>query len=198
METLTQAAGPELYLPFFQCPVFNKHLLVRARSEPASLIDLLRGELRAIEPTIAVEHVKTLEQIRTESMAGQLFAMRLLIGFAVTGCLLALVGIYSVLALSVSSRRRELAVRMAVGAEPQHIRRLVLGEGLRLVLLGQVFGVGAAFALARIFQALLFGVKPLDPTTWLAVASLFTFVTLFACWLPARAAGRIAPVEAMH
>jgi putative ABC transport system permease protein len=198
METLTQAAGPELYLPFFQCPVFNKHLLVRARSEPASLIDMLRGELRAIEPTIAVEHVKTLEQIRTESMAGQLFAMRLLIGFAVTGCLLALVGIYSVLALSVSSRRRELAVRLAVGAEPPHIRRLVLGEGLRLVILGQVLGVGAALAMARIFQALLFGVKPLDPATWLAVTSLFTFVTLFACWLPARAAGRIAPVEAMH
>jgi putative ABC transport system permease protein len=197
-ETLTQTAGPEIYIPFLQCPVFTKHLIVRASTDPASLPGAIRGELRAIEPTVALEHVKTFDQIRADSMATQLFAMRMLIGFASTGGVLALVGIYSVLALSVRSRRRELAIRMAVGAPQRNILRLVIGEGVRMVVLGLILGVGVAIAMSRVLQALLFEVQPTDPVTWMAVPFLLAVVAILASWFPARHATRIEPSEALR
>src|SRR5439155_23700246 len=105
-QALTQNAQPELYFPFYQFHVFTKHLIVRTTSDPYSLASMVQHELRAIDPTVAVDHIKTFDQIRSESVASQIFAMRLLVGFSLAGSAVALVGIYGMLSLSVGSRKR--------------------------------------------------------------------------------------------
>src|SRR5207244_3377704 len=129
---LTQAAEPEIYLSLWQATAFSKHLVIRTAADPRSLIATVQRELRSVNPVAAVENVKTLEQIRGDSLASRAFAMQLLVGFSVIGSVLTLVGIYGVLSLSVASRRRELAIRAAVGAGQRDIRKLVFAAGFRL------------------------------------------------------------------
>jgi putative ABC transport system permease protein len=114
------------------------------------------------------------------------------------GSALTLVGIYSVLSLSVASRRRELAIRSAVGAGQADIRRLVFGEGFRLIVAGVVAGALAAVALSHVFSSFLFGVRPADPLTLIGVGVLFVGVALLACWVPAHRAVRVDPLEALR
>jgi putative ABC transport system permease protein len=197
-EALSQNPEPEIYSPFLQGPVFNKHLIVRTASDPKSLIHAVQRELRGVDPTVAIEHIKTFDQIRAESVAAQTFAMRLLVGFALAGSVLALVGIYSVLSLSVGSRRRELAIRIAVGAQCRQVLRLIFRQGLNLIAAGLILGTAATCALARVLRALLFGVEPTDAITFVAVATLFTAVALLACFVPARAATKVDPMEVLR
>jgi putative ABC transport system permease protein len=194
---LTQPAEPELYLPLWQAQAFSKHLVVRTLAAPEAIATAVRTALRDIAPTVAVENVKTLDEIRGQSMATRTFAMQLLIGFAAVACALTLGGVYSVLSLSVAARRREIAIRSAVGAERRTIFRLVMTQGVRLLAAGAIVGVLAAAALASLLQALLFGVDPTDPATMLGAASLFVVAGLLACWAPAYRAAAIAPVEAL-
>jgi len=197
-EALTEDTEPEIYRAFLQCPVFTKHLIVRTESDAPSLIAAVQRELRAIDPTIAIEHIKTMEQIRSESVASRTFTMRLMTGFSVIGSIQAVVGIYGVLSLSVASRRREIAIRMAVGARPWSILSLVLNQGLRLVTAGLLIGVVAALMFSRILAALLFGVAPTDKATFSGVALLCVAIALLACWLPARRATRVDPMETLR
>ncbi|HTL58829.1 MAG TPA: ABC transporter permease, partial [Candidatus Limnocylindrales bacterium] len=159
-EALSEGAGLEIYFPFWQNGAFSKHLIVRTTTDPHPLIGMIRRELHAIEPTSAVEHVKTMEDIRRDSVASRRFAMRLLLGFAVVASALSLVGIYGVLSLSVGSRTKEIAVRVAVGAPRLQIFRLILGEGVRLVLLGLLLGLMVTAVLGRLLATFLFGVEP--------------------------------------
>src|SRR5207249_1643268 len=124
-EALSQQPEPEIYFPFWQSQAFSKHLIVRTTSDPRPLAALVRRELHSVDPTAAVEHIKTMAQIRRESVAPRTFAMRLLVGFSLIASALALVGIYGVLSLSVSSRIKEMAVRMAIGAQRHEILRLI-------------------------------------------------------------------------
>src|SRR5207247_170897 len=158
-EALTQKAGPEIYWCYWQFPPFTKHLVVRTVSDARPLIGAVQRELRAVDPTVAIEHVKTLERIRSDSVAPQTFAMRLLAGFSLLACVLALVGIYGVLSLSVSSRRREMAIRTAVGAQQKHILSLVLSEGFRLILAGLFLGTGISIILGSVLRTFLFGIQ---------------------------------------
>ena len=158
----------------------------------------IQRELRAVDPTVAVEHVKTMDEIRNDSLASRTFAMQLLVGFSVVGSVLTLVGIYGVLALSVASRRREIAIRAAVGAEQRHIRQLVFAEGARLIGGGVVLGVAAAMALSGVLRSFLFGVEPSDPATLDGVGLLFASVALLACWVPTRRAAKFDPIEALR
>jgi hypothetical protein len=130
---LTQDAEPEIYLSLWQASAFSKHLLVRTSADPRTIMASIRQEIHGVLPTAAVENMKTLEDVRGDSLATRTFAMQLLAGFAIAGSVLTLVGTYGVLSLSVASRRRELAIRAAVGAETRDIRNLIIGEGLRLV-----------------------------------------------------------------
>ena len=155
-------------------------MIVRTESDAPSLIAAVQRELRAIDPTIAIEHIKTMEQIRSESVASQTFAMRLMTGFSVIGSILAVVGIYGVLSLSVASRGREIAIRMAIGAQRWSILSLVLNQGMRLITAGLLIGVVAALMFSRILAALLFGVAPTDPATFIAVALLCVAIALLA------------------
>ncbi len=197
-DDLTQAASPEIYLSLWQASAFSKHLLIRTAAEPHAIVAAVQRELRSVAPTVAVESPKTLEQIRDDSLASRTFAMQLLVGFSLVGSVLTLVGIYGVLALSVASRRRELAIRMAVGAKHQDIRRLVLGEGFRLIGGGVLAGVAVAVVLSRVLRSFLYEVQPGDPATFIGVAASFAGVALLACWVPVRRAMKVDPLEALR
>jgi len=197
-DDLTQAAAPEIYLPLWQATAFSKHLVVRAAGDPRSLLVAVQRELRSIDSTVAIENVKTLEQIRGDSVASRTFATQLLAGFSGVASLLTLVGIYGVLSLSVTARQRDIAIRIAVGAERWDILRKVLGEGMRLIAIGVLAGAVAAIALSRIFSSFLFEVQPTDPVTLISVGLLFALVALLACCLPARRAARVDPMEALR
>ena len=197
-DDLTQQASPEIYLPLWQATAFSKHLVVRTTADPRAVVIAVERELHAIDPTAAIENVKTLEQIRDDSLASRSFAMQLLMGFSLVGGTLTLVGVYGVLSLSVASRRRELAIRSALGAKQKDIRKLIFGEGLQLISRGVLAGVALAIALSRVLRSFLFEVQPNDPATLIVVGALFVVVALLACWVPVRRAARVDPLEALR
>jgi putative ABC transport system permease protein len=124
--------------------------------------------------------------------------MQLLVGFAVVACILTLAGIYGMLSLSVTSRRREIAIRTAMGAEKHNVLRLVLKEGVVVIGVGVTAGLVAATGLSRVLGAFLFEVEPTDPATLIVMGSLFAAVALLACWFPARRAAEADPVSALR
>ena len=197
-EDLSESAEPEIYLPFWQSGAFSKHLVVRASGDPAALASLVRAELRTIDPTSAVERMTTMAEIRRESVAPRTFAMRLLIGFAVVATVLALIGLYGVLSLSVSSRTKEIAVRKAVGAQRHQIVQLVVGEGSRLVAGGLVVGAFVAVMVGRLLRTLLFDVTPSDPVALGVATVAFAAVALAACLVPAYRASRVDLMESLR
>jgi predicted permease len=197
-EDLSQPAEPEVYLPFWQAGAFSKHLVVRTAGDPAAVASAVRGEMRKIEPTSSVEKITTMTEIRRESVAARTFAMRLLIGFAALATMLALVGLYGVLSLSVSSRIKEFAVRNAVGAQRHQIVQLVLGEGSRLVAAGVVLGAVVAVLVGRLLQTLLFDVQPSDPLALGLAAIAFGAMAVAACLVPASRASRVDLVESLR
>lgn len=197
-DDLTQAASPEIYLSLWQASAFSKHLVVRTTADPRAVVVAVERALRSVDPTAAIENVKTLDEIRDESLASRTFAMHLLTGFSVVGSVLTLVGIYGVLSLSVASRRRELAIRSAVGAQQNHIRKLIFGEGFQLIAGGVLFGAALAMVLSRVLRSFLFEVQPGDPATLIVVGGLFIGVALVACWVPVRRAGKVDPLEALR
>ena len=194
---LARSPEPEIYVSLLQQQAYSKHLVVRTTDSPAGIVSVVERELKTILPTAAVEYVQTLEQIRDRSLASRTFAMQLLVGFAIVAVLLTVAGVYSVLSLSVTARRRELAIRTAVGADASRIVGLVLRSGLTLVGVGIVVGIAVSFVLSRVLQAMLFEVGPADPLTLLAAAAMFAAVALLACALPAVRAARVDPVDAL-
>lgn len=197
-DDLTQRASPEIYLPLWQATAFSKHLVVRTTADPRAVVVAVQRELRSVDPTAAIENVKTLEQIRDESLASRTFTMHLLTGFSAVGSVLTLVGIYGLLSLSVGSRRRELAIRSAVGAQQKDIRKLIFGEGFQLIAYGVLAGVALAIVLSTVLRSFLFEVKPTDPATLVVVGALFVGVGLLACWMPVRRAVKVDPLEALR
>ncbi len=197
-DDLTQKPQPEIYLSFWQAGPFSKHLVIRTSADPAVIASTVQHELREIDPTVAVEQVKTMEEIRSESVASRTFATQLLAGFSGMGGVLTLIGIYGVLSLSVASRRREIAIRTAVGAGRQDIRRLIFSEGFRLIGGGIVFGLASAWILSHALRSFLFGVEPDDPGILLIMSLSFAATALFACWIPSRRAVSVEPAEALR
>jgi putative ABC transport system permease protein len=197
-DDLTQSASPEIYLSLWQAQAFSKHLVVRTTADPRAVVVDVERALRSVDPTAAIENVRTLDQIRDESLSSRTFAMHLLTGFSVVGSVLTLVGIYGLLSLSVASRRRELAIRSAVGAQQKHIRKLIFGEGFRLIAGGVLIGIALAVILSRVLRTFLFEVQPSDPVTLIVVGAMFVGVGLLACLVPARRAQKIDPLEALR
>ena len=197
-DDLTQAAEPEIYLSLWQAGAFSKHLVIRTEADPRALVGTIQQELRAVDPTVAVENIMTLDDIRGDSQASRSFATQLLVGFALVASVLTLGGIYGVLSLSVVSRRREIAIRSAVGADRRTVVRLIVGEGARVVIVGVVAGLAAAVALSRVLESFLFETAPTDPLTMTAAGVLFTTVALLACWVPARRAAQVDPMDALR
>jgi putative ABC transport system permease protein len=145
-----------------------------------------------------VSDIRTMEDILSESMARQRFSMLLLGIFAAVALVLAAVGIYGVMSYSVAQRTREIGLRMALGAQRSDVLKLVVGEGLKLVLIGVVFGLVAAFILTRVMASLLFGVSATDPTTFVAISLVLISVAVLASYIPARRATRVDPMIALR
>jgi len=187
------------YGPLLQSEVImNMSLIVRTRPAPESMIPALRDAIQKIDSDIPVYNVATLdERMREDSAETRSYAM-LLAFFAGLAVTLAAVGIYGVMAFTVEQRTREIGIRMALGAQPQGVLRMVVSDGLRLAGLGLAAGLAGAFALTRLMAGLLYGVGAKDPATFAAVALLLAGVALVACWIPARRAMRVDPIVALR
>jgi putative ABC transport system permease protein len=189
---------PVFYRPFTRCNRPMIGLAVRTRSDPASLASAVRQEIRAVDPHLAVMRLRTLEDAVHDSISVERFTALLLLVFAAAGLVLAGIGVYGMLAYVVTQRTREFGVRIALGASAQDILRLVLGDGLRLAGLGLGIGLSLALALSRALQSLLDQVSARDPLTFAFVSLVLAAVALLACWLPARCAARLEPMEALR
>ena len=160
--------------------------------------DLLRREIRALDADLPLYAVRPIENLLAAKTASRVFAMRLVGLFGAAALLLASLGIYGVIAYAVSQQRRELGIRIALGAAPSTVVRMVLVDGLRLALVGIALGTVGALATSRLLSGLLFGVGANDPSTFVAIALLLVAVALLACWLPARRAAAVDPVAALR
>ena len=187
-----------VYLPLAQGSAWSMDVIVRASSDPAALTGAIRREVRALDPTVPVYEVHTLEQAVARSLGTQRLTNHLLLAFAVTALLLAAVGIYGVMALGVSHRMNEFGIRLALGATPARVLGLVLGQGMRLILLGLALGLAGAAGLTRFLGSLLFQVEAMDPVTFGAVALVLVAVAFGACYLPAHRATATDPLRALR
>jgi predicted permease len=187
------------YEPFLQQSPFNSlNVAVRAVGEPAGLASSLRATIWELDNQLAVAQVRTMDEIVRQSTAPRRFNLYLLAGFAVIALLLAAIGIYGVVAYSVGQRTQEIGVRMALGAGRHDVLRLVLTPGVALTLTGIVLGLGGALALTRLMSAMLFGVRPTDPVTFIVVSVVLTVTACLASFIPARRAMKVDPMVALR
>ena len=190
---------PQMYLSYVQAGFFApRHLVVSTNVEPLSLAATVRKAVWEIDKDQPVSDVSTMEDVLSESIARQRFSMLLLGIFAALALALAAVGIYGVLSYSVAQRTHEMGVRMALGAQRSDVLRLVVGQGLKLVLVGVALGLAAAFVLTRVMSSLLFGVSATDPTTFITISLVLTGVAVLASYIPARRATKVDPMIALR
>jgi putative ABC transport system permease protein len=142
--------------------------------------------------------MNSIENLIADSILPQRFNLLLLSIFAIVGLLLTVIGIYGLMSYHVTSGVHEIGIRIAIGAQGRDVLRLVIGQGMRLALIGMALGVGAALALTRLLKTMLFGVSPADPVTFLAIVLLLMFVAFLACWFPARRATKVDPMVALR
>jgi putative ABC transport system permease protein len=196
--TLGDAASPEVMLPFPQLPWPLLNLSVRAAGDPRGLISAIRRQVALVDKDQPLTSVQTLEELVGSASAQPRFTMLLLAVFSATALILAIVGIYGVIAYSVAQRTGELGIRMALGADQSDVLKLVVGHGLRLTLVGIGIGLAGALALTRLMSTLLYQTSVTDPIAFVVSALLFTVVALLASYLPARRATRIDPTDALR
>jgi putative ABC transport system permease protein len=194
-----EAEGREqIYVPYTQMPQPGMFVVVHTAGLPGSVTNAVRAEVKALDPNLPISDVKTMEQRLGDSIGVRRYAMFLLLGFSFIALLLAAVGIYGVISYSVSQRTHELGVRMALGAQPRDIFRLVVGQGMLLTSVGVGIGLLAAFGVTRLMSSLLFGVSAADPLTFGGVALVLAGVAVLGCYLPARRATRVDPMLALR
>jgi putative ABC transport system permease protein len=196
---LDAEAGAEFYVPFSQVPVHDLSLVVRTRSgDPAALAPLMRQAVQEIDKDQPLYEVQTMSRLVASSIARQRFSMTLVALFALLALALASVGIFSVMSFLVTQRTHEIGIRMALGAQASDVLRMILGQGMLFTLLGLVLGLISAFALTRLMSGLLFKVRATDPLIFIGVSLLLAMVAFIACYLPARRATRVDPMQALH
>jgi predicted permease len=189
---------PAFYWPLSQQPLRTMFLAIRTDTDPLSLIDSVRGEVRALDKDLPVADVRALEIIAVAAVAGQRFALLLVGLFALTALMLAAIGIYGVMSYLVAQRTHEIGIRLALGAQARDVLKIVVRQGMSLAVIGAGLGLIAASALTRLMSSLLFGVKPTDPLTFIAISALLVAVALLACYLPARRATKVDPLVALR
>jgi putative ABC transport system permease protein len=196
---LRDLAPPTFYVPFFQRPnEWRVTFEVRTLGDPSSLVAALPPLLREIDPRLQVLGSDTMEQMVDESLLQERILAQLAGFFSVSALLLSALGLYGVLAYGVACRRREIGIRLAVGAKRHEVIVLVIKQGLKLVCVGALIGLSAALAVLRVVKSLLYEVAPTDPPTFAGVTLLLALVALLACWLPARRAARIDPMVTLR
>jgi putative ABC transport system permease protein len=197
--SLKNEDSPEMYLPQTQIPFDIMSLVIRTHvSDPATVTNAVRAELASIDSTIPLTSVRVFDEYISRSLARPRFNALLLSIFAGTALVLTAVGIYGVIAYSVSQRTNEIGIRMALGAAQSTIFRLVVGQAMTLVAISVVIGLVGAFAVTRLLNSLLFGVGASDPFTFLAIVCLIAAVAFMAAWLPARRAAQVDPIVALR
>jgi predicted permease len=173
-------------------------VVVRTTGDPMALVPAVRREIRAIDPTLPLSAVSTMQQVRSERMADRRLPMQLMVAFALLALALAAVGVYGVMAYSVAARTREIGVRVALGALPRTVFGMIVRQGLTAAAIGLAVGLLGAAALGKVLTKLLYGVTPTDVSTFATAAAVLLGVVLVACLVPARRAVRIDPLEALR
>ena len=189
---------PTVYWPHPELVMSGMTILVRTANDPLSIASAARTALQQLDPELPLAGVATMDQLLADSLSRSRFTMLLLGIFSAVALVLAAVGIYGLIAYSVTQRTQELGIRIALGAQRRDVLRLVLAQGARLTLLGVAIGVFAALVLSRLLATLLFNVSATDPLTFAGVAALLAVVALLACFIPARRATRVDPIVALR
>ena len=186
------------YWPHARFPYTGMTLTIRTAGDPMGIVNAVRAIVHEQDPQLAVADIRTMDQVVSDSVAERRLTMVMLVVFASSALVLAAVGIYGVIAYSVTQRTQEIGIRMALGAQRSHVLRLVVGQAMLLASAGIVLGAAGAFALTRLMANLLYGVRPSDPVTFAAVAAVLAAVALLASVLPGRRATRVDPVVALR
>ena len=189
---------PHLYYPILQRVTKVLGVVLRGSADPSALAEAARRAIQAVDPNLPVFGVRTLNDMVAGSVAQQRFSAQLMASFAVLAMLLAAIGIYGVLAYSIGQRTREIGIRLALGARGTEVVRMIVWQGMRLILTGAAVGIVSAFAFSRLLARLLYGVRTTDPLVFSVVTAMLIGVALLATYLPARRAIAIDPILALR
>jgi putative ABC transport system permease protein len=196
--TLNATNSEEMYLPLAQSPWPAMTLLVRSGGDFRSLVPAVRAKIAEVDPTLPVSGILSMEEVVSTSIAQPRLIMQFVGVFAGFALMLSAVGIYGVMAYSVTQRKQELGIRVALGAEPRDILRLVVGQGMKLTAIGVLLGVLASLLLTRLLSTLLFGVHAIDPVAFAGSALVLVVAAFVACYLPAQRATRVDPIVVLR
>lgn len=191
-------SGVELYVPYLQTPLPMMGLVVRTATDPLNVAAAVRKEVWRVDKDQPVYNVKTMEQYVSDSVRPRHLSVLLLGTLASMALILAVVGIYGVMCYSISQRTHEIGIRIALGARQSDVLHLVVGQGLKPVLIGITVGLAAALALTRVLSSLLFEVTVTDPITFAFVSFLLVITAILACYIPARRATKVDPIVALR
>ena len=189
---------PVYYLPQSQVPFNEVAMVVKTSNDPHALISSVTREVQAMDSELPVYNVKTMEEYVSSSVAAPRFNTMLLSIFAAVALVLTVIGLYGVMSYSVAQRTNEIGIRMALGAQTRDVLGLIVKDGLKIVSIGLLLGIGGALALTRLLESLLFGVTTRDPLTFVFIAGLLSLVAMLACCIPALRATRVDPLEALR
>jgi putative ABC transport system permease protein len=195
---LNAASTEEMYLPMAQAPWPTMTLVVRSSANPQPLVAAVRAKIAESDPNLPVAGILTMDEVVSTSVAQPRIIMQFVGAFAGFALLLAAIGIYGVMAYSVTTRKQEMGIRVALGARPADIMRLVVGQGMRMTLIGVALGVVVSLMLTRLLSSLLFGVHATDPLVFSAAALALAATALVACYIPARRATRVDPIVVLR
>jgi putative ABC transport system permease protein len=196
--SLAEEPRGELFTPYAQTTVPGSTLVVRSTGTTAEVLNAVHGAIATVDPDVAVYDVRTMRQQVDDSVAQSRLRSALLAVFSIVALILASLGVYGVIACSVAERKKEIGIRIALGASPSEVRSVVLGQGLKLTAIGLALGLAGAAAATRLIQGFLFGVSASDPLTYAATCAVFVAVALLASYLPARRAMRVDPMTALR
>jgi putative ABC transport system permease protein len=195
---LDSAPRLEIYLPYAQSPASLVTWVVRTTGDPLKELSAIKEKIREGNPTQTFLSIATMDQLVDRTITQRRFNLMLLGSFAALALILAAVGLYGLISYTTAQRTHEIGIRMALGARTGDVLRLVIGQGIKLALIGVIIGMGGALVVTRLMRSLLFGVSAIDPLTFVAVAMSLTLVALAACWLPAWRATKVDPLMALR